>query len=792
MHQSTSAITRAKGHPSFASTMFLQHPGFTASSIENTTESSLSHIFAQPTTKSPITQQQQTCHCDFEAERQRHLRQNQDIIRLITLKSIQNRRYEAEISQLERTNLSLAVALAKAQKQSLKDTSVDAIDNLYSPSTTTLRKEWAQLGQIQQQIPYLKQRVEKVLPSLHGRQGWKSAEYDAMLSLTPRSKKQKLESLVSNTIPDNLTILKLDYIRAIYEYEQQILIENLRSHRSTIEMYKETLKALSKSYDFPKKSSVEDNKGGYLDQLVLRKGYERGSTQNIFNRSSKSLAYLSEASLLSTKSTLLSSSMQTIMLSKAEQTPMQQIASPQAFFDTDAVPGIICVDNTNQAFGYYQSSTAGISNARSMQLFTAPLFNTNLIEQNAGESEISYESNRRVTSDSAEQTSAALHGPPRQLGRIVPRINANILPTLSKKDSNDLCNGRAVSILKPSHQSPLSRTPLAAYSRSINFQELIVGNQKRQSITTASMTPKERGGTNPYRRHVPLSYIRTSPSLEAKRPWYPQEHPIVKTQSKSPPKFNNRDTAVKGCTPVKLSKCEEGYSTIDSNPSSQGKPLEFSTKKSFIDLTSTSPLSNMPTTVTRKKDVSYTPSRIPRSRHRVRSFNSSNGRRSTLSSESLKSLSADQLLRRMNKSLLGTSKVPILSKTIVQKGLSSSIQPISWKSIIRTPANSTKVLSTPSKNQVELAIVPVSTQEHPSPILTPAVTTEEEVNAISYNDTLPLEHAPTMITKTKAIASKQSIQLTPFAKTQRVTRSVFSEKFRRVTRSITAAASQML
>lgn len=50
-------------------------------------------------------------------ERQRHLRQNQEIIRLCSLKSIQARQLQEKMSQLERDNLDLHLALSRKDRE---------------------------------------------------------------------------------------------------------------------------------------------------------------------------------------------------------------------------------------------------------------------------------------------------------------------------------------------------------------------------------------------------------------------------------------------------------------------------------------------------------------------------------------------------------------------------------------------------------------------------------------------------------------------------------------------------
>lgn len=66
--------------------------------------------------------------CDYDFERQRHLRQNQEIIRLCTLRSVQIRQSEAKLSELEDENLELRTALRHANRQ--LDANIDRLPPL--------------------------------------------------------------------------------------------------------------------------------------------------------------------------------------------------------------------------------------------------------------------------------------------------------------------------------------------------------------------------------------------------------------------------------------------------------------------------------------------------------------------------------------------------------------------------------------------------------------------------------------------------------------------------------------
>lgn len=228
MHPPTPTVARSRDQPSSSSSRAAPLSQYPIRTTSTAYVSSLPYKAPQ-TTATLFPTQRPPCHCDLESERQRHLRQNQDIIRLLSLKSIQIRRSDAEISQLERTNLELTVALQRAQRELEEKSTANTASLHYltcSPTTANLQEEWIQLSQTQQAITYLQQHIEPGLPPHHTQPNRDcsdcerdyASDADLMLSLTPRSKKRKLESLtVSSVIPRDLAMIKLEHIRAIYQ-----------------------------------------------------------------------------------------------------------------------------------------------------------------------------------------------------------------------------------------------------------------------------------------------------------------------------------------------------------------------------------------------------------------------------------------------------------------------------------------------------------------------------------------------------------------------------------------------
>ncbi|KAG0372164.1 hypothetical protein BGX24_000658 [Mortierella sp. AD032] len=523
------------------------------------------------------------CHCDFEAERQKHLRQNSEIIRIIALKSIQIRRSEAAISQLERANIGLTVALNRVQKELQEQSSLNTALRQHSSShmsaTTNniLQEEWIQLDQTQELIPHLRQQVELELATCHQKTSCDTADCeldhtnsgDLMLSFTPRSKKRKLKSLmVLNVIPRDVAMLKLEHIRAIYEHEQDALVEMMRSHRSTTELYKETLRKLSEDRVSASNSNVHITN---MNNQVFLDASNGGLSQPMHP-----LLHCAEEALLPSDRSIQESTAQALTPPNLNRTRVQQTPSPSPFFNIDTVPDV-----------HHDTIT------------------------NSQESDVVF-----------EDTATVMSTPPRPV------------------------------------------VPPPAYVRPTNYHDLIVGNQKRQATPSTQKSPRKQSSFSPYRRQTPPATSKGSPSAEAIRDRYVQERAKAKVQSKNlVAKFKNNGTGT-GASEVagasSSAKSKEGDAAINCTLK-QAEKAKTETDNGTIGLTTSTPSTSISTTTTLDDFIVRTPSRIPRaisSRHRSMSSNMNVKRQTIPCSEKLKHLTANQLLRRMNKSLLGTSRPP--------------------------------------------------------------------------------------------------------------------------------------
>ncbi|KAK3842050.1 MAG: hypothetical protein J3R72DRAFT_444291 [Linnemannia gamsii] len=379
-------------------------------------------------------------------------------------------------------------------------------------------------------------------------------------------------------------------------------------------------------------------------------------------------------------------------------------------------------------------------------------------------------------------------------------INVNIFPVLSEQESDVVFEETATVMSTP----PRPAVPPPAYVRPTNYQDLIVGNQKRQPTPSTQKSPRKQSSFSPYRRQTSPAASKGSPSAEAIRDRYVQERAKAKVQSKNlVAKFKNNGTGT-GASEVagasSSAKSKEGDATINCTLK-QAEKAKTETENGTIGLTTSTPSTSISTTTALDDFIVRTPSRIPRAispRHRSMSSNMNVKRQTIPCSEKLKHLTANQLLRRMNKSLLGTSRPPVLSRTIVQKGLSATIHLVTRKPVAGTSSDLATATSTSTPRTTSALSPATNSTASSTPTTTPVstTTTKSSINATSDQYTLPAATASSpattdMITTT-ATTTKMSPRAAPVAKSERVIRSVLSDKFRRVTRSTTAAASYML
>ncbi|KAF8948643.1 hypothetical protein BGZ47_003577 [Haplosporangium gracile] len=673
----------------------------------------------------------------------------------------------------------------------------------YLPVTTNLQEEWAQLGQTQQAIPYLQQQIESGL-SLHHQQPGQdysdcerdyAGDADLMLWLTPRSKRRKLESLaVSSAIPRDLAMLKLEHIRAIYQHEQNALVEMMRSHRSTTELYKETLRILSEDQVCTSNNVYTSvNRSGHIGQIRPR---DWDASNQGFDQTLDPSHYFKEAVLLPLDRPTQPSTALVVTPPNRKRTRVQQTPSPQPFFNMDIVPGEDTSDITSQMLGHSRPLTNDPTESRVKTPFTSNVA-TSGAEGIGNESQsVASENNRIPPVEPDSRASNGPREPERRLKRPVSRVGSSTLPILSEQDDGTLYVATDTNTLAPSRPVSSLNVPQPVSRRPVDSQDLIVGNQRPRPTSALPKTPKKQLTTSPYRRQVSLATTKVSPFTAAKRDHYVQERAKAKAQSKKlVVKFSNKSTGAQSSTSSDTSltvKSEDVAMTTELISDNKVNEVVLGTEKDSIDLTTLTPPTNTKIASASGMSITRSPSRIScaiRQQHRSRSTSSSASHRSGFHLDKLKFLTAGQLLRRMNKSLLGSSRPPVLPRTIVEKGVFSKVQLATRIPAAERLSSAVTVVTTEPSTSTPSTTSTSSTASSSSSNATPASTTETEPIA----EAATIQTIPPVATMTKVqTTTKPSTKSAASMKSRGVTRSLLSDRFRRVTRSTTAAASQML
>ncbi|KAF9139596.1 hypothetical protein BGX30_007790 [Mortierella sp. GBA39] len=598
-----------------------------------------------------------------------------------------------------------------------------------------------------------------------------------MLSLTPRSKRRKLESLaVSSVIPRDLAMVKLEHIRAIYQHEQSALVEVIRSHRPTTELYKETLRILSGDQECSRSNIHASISGrGHISQPDQR-----------LDQSLDSSRYISEAMLLpperpAQSSTELVATPPNLKRARAQQTP-----SPLPFFNMDTVTGEADSDLTNPTLDSSRPLLAEPAQVRCGRTFTSS--STSSVAEG-----VSSESQQTIFDASTEPAPQISNHPresARRLKRPASKVRASDLSIISEQVEyiiHDIAD--AIMSEPPGLVSSLD-VPLPAPRQSIDPQDLIVGNQKPRPNPTTPRTPKRQLMTSPYRRQEASSAAKVSPSAATRSERYVRELAKAKALSKKlVAMFRNKSTVSKASASSESSlaaKSEDTTATAELGLDSHANEKPSSTETDSITSTMATPPTNTKTAAALGKSATLSPSHIPcaiKQQRRSGSTRSLASHRSGIHPDKLKSLTAGQLLRRMNKTLLGSSRLPVLPRAIVQKGVSSNVHLAPLRSAAKGLSSTVSAVAIERSTSASAPNVASPSSEAP-PLSTAATGTIAEV--AENQEILP---PVTAVTKAKT-TTKPSAAVA--VKTRRVTKSVLSNKFRRVTRSTAAAASQML
>ncbi|KAF9353912.1 hypothetical protein BGX26_008334 [Mortierella sp. AD094] len=218
---------------------------------------------------------------DHELERQRHLRQNQEIIRLCALKSTQIRQSETKLSQLESENLELRTALRKVEQQLGAKSVVQPINFSTPPShssisATSLERLRLNLrsGDRSKCETSLEQHLQKQSEGTGSESNRENGsdriqhepcvgnfgEEDEALRI-----KRQLAQVVSGTlsISKRSLISKLNQIQVIYQREHEALCAMMSTFNSTTRLYKDVICLLEREATEPSEKLETHNHGEF-------------------------------------------------------------------------------------------------------------------------------------------------------------------------------------------------------------------------------------------------------------------------------------------------------------------------------------------------------------------------------------------------------------------------------------------------------------------------------------------------------------------------------------------------
>ncbi|KAF9110322.1 hypothetical protein BGX27_006504 [Mortierella sp. AM989] len=242
--------------------------------IQRSSSLSFSHISsASPSFNSLTHGLSSTRAFDCELERQRHLRQNQEIIRLCALRSTQIRQSETKLSQLENENLELRTTLRRVEQQIGTKSVAQPVELMtLSPhlntSITSLKRLELNLGRgdvyngkISPEQRLHKQDKEispesnrensengRDCAQYESRHGNDNEENEALRVKRHRSHVASDSPLMSK----QSLVLKLNQIQLIYQREHEALCAMMNNFNSTTRLYRDTICLLEqKSAELP-------------------------------------------------------------------------------------------------------------------------------------------------------------------------------------------------------------------------------------------------------------------------------------------------------------------------------------------------------------------------------------------------------------------------------------------------------------------------------------------------------------------------------------------------------------
>ncbi|KAF9282830.1 hypothetical protein BGZ68_005731 [Mortierella alpina] len=655
-------------------------------------------------------------------EREHYLRQNRDISRLCSLKSAQIRQFEAKLSKLERENLGMRIALREAES------GLKAKDRMQAASSSSSSSTSVNFSDLQDAdtsaeviVPKAAQRKatnDAVLLQEVG--GHESADDDNTDSSdgARRHKRRKLSRRASPFGPKTFLLSKLNQVQAIYQREHQALCTLMASFNSTSRFYKDLLQQLEEHALYTSKGIGVESSGEHALDLrepaspqhsqhhQQRKPEPNGEILQSPHSSPRKRLYSEGSSGSTSRGTLKGHRRQpssspspspffkpTRYLRKRPRQlrSKQKSKSPSAACSEDLflssskpsgpTPEITlpsCDKATQDVEDLEDNHVVG---PRVPRLSTRNVFNMNTLPRIAEDEPPEPSGTMAETRDKFTLLRSRVSVSAEFLGPATPRDATVGEPEIGRSDRSNVQESIARN-LKPSSSSPGARR---AKHKDIGSSEYRVESNRRIGDYWATRNPQgERAKSIALSKALLAKFSKSAPSSDGSGDIDAPEQPRAASMQATTT-VTNPDVEVFGSSGNVKPNLEDGDGSDLQGENTLQEPLthEDDTSQTRTTIPSTRHDGVKRSIIARRRGIfRATPSPLVKSRSAIRA-------------QHLKVMTPAQLLRRMNKTLLGTSKAPALPRSITRNESYSSISSTKTPSLLTDPSPSTLANDTP-------------------------------------------------------------------------------------------------
>ncbi|KAF9961065.1 hypothetical protein BGZ72_005023 [Mortierella alpina] len=657
-------------------------------------------------------------------EREHYLRQNRDISRLCSIKSAQIRQFEAKLSKLERENLGMRIALREAENGLAARDRAQAA-RLSSSSTSTNLSD-------SQDADAQGREAEVVIPKpaqvTQGRQTSdaillgenESVEDDSSSSSddTRRRKRRRLSRRASPFGPKTILLSKLNQVQVIYQREHQALCTMMASFKSTSRFYKDLLQQLEEHALYTSKGSVSETLGEH--SLEIRESASPQHSQHHQPREPELSTEILQSPHCSPPERQLSGgSSESLSKGAFENRPRQASStpSPSPFFE----PTRFLRKRTRQPKANQKPRSPGTRLEDSVMY-------SHKSSDPAREAMVPPSEKPRQDSDESEENQAAAPRVPRPPSRIAFNTSAlsdiaengalELVKTTSGTQDNftilrsqlsmsteflESTTPRDVIMGEPESDRSDRSDAQESIARKLKPDPFNAGVHKAKNNILGSSTKRMENN-----RRISNSWATRDPEGERAKSIALSKALLAKFSRSSAPSDGPDDSNA----PEQSQTASMQAATASRDSDVHGVNLDLDSSHEDVSGSAlqgeetADTLGQAPTL----EDIPKTGTTIPSPRHtnvnrrpiiaRRRGFLRATPSplvksRSAIKAQHLKVMTPAQLLRRMNKTLFGTSKAPALPKSIIQSAEYTSISSTKAPSSLSNPSPSTQDNDTP-------------------------------------------------------------------------------------------------